>query len=214
MVFANRKEAGELLALEFKKRNLNSSQTLIVAVPRGGILVAKEIAAVFNFPLTVLVIKKIGAPNNSELAIGATASFGKPVLDRWLIADLNVSGDYLKKETVTKKKEAKAREKFLGVETDPERFRGRVVIVVDDGLATGQTAKLAAKVLRTFGVRKLILAVACAAPSVIEEMKKEYDEVICLQISPEFMAVGQFYRDFSPVEDEEVKEILAKYSYN
>ena len=112
MVFANRKEAGELLALEFKKRNLNSSQTLIVAVPRGGILVAKEIAAVFNFPLTVLVIKKIGAPNNSELAIGATASFGKPVLDRWLIADLNVSGDYLKKETVTKKKRRRRAKSF------------------------------------------------------------------------------------------------------
>src|SRR3989344_1039148 len=140
MVFANRSEAGELLAREFKKRNLNFSQTLIIAIPRGGILVAGEIAAALNSALTVLVIKKLGAPNNRELAIGATASFGKPVLDRWLIADLNVSGDYLKKETVTKKKEAKAREKFLGVETDPERFRGRVVIVVDDGLATGQTA--------------------------------------------------------------------------
>ena len=214
MVFANRSEAGELLAREFKKRNLNFSQTLIIAIPRGGILVAGEIAAALNSALTVLVIKKLGAPNNRELAIGATASFGKPVLDRWLIADLNVSGDYLKKEVATKKKEAKAREKFLGVEITGEKFRGKVAIVVDDGLATGQTAKMAAKVLRTFGVRKLILAVACAAPSVIEEMKKEYDEVICLQISPEFMAVGQFYRDFSPVEDEEVKEILAKYSYN
>ncbi len=213
MVFANRSEAGELLAHKFKKSNLDFSQTLIVAIPRGGVLVAREIASVLNSPLTVLVIKKLGAPNNRELAIGATASFGKPVLDRWLIADLNVSGDYLKKEVATKKKEAKAREKFLGVENTGEKFRGRVAIVVDDGLATGQTAKMAAKVLGTFGVRKLILAVACAAPTVIEEMKKEYDEVVCLEISPEFMAVGQFYRDFSPVEDAQVKEILARYSH-
>src|SRR3989338_11035499 len=146
MVFANRREAGELLAREVKKRNLNFSQTLIIAIPRGGILVAGEIAAALNSALTVLVIKKLGAPNNSELAIGATASFGKPVLDRWLIAELRVSGDYIKKEILKKKREARARGKFLGVKLEPEVFARKTVIVVDDGLATGQTAKMAAKI--------------------------------------------------------------------
>ncbi|OGD83218.1 hypothetical protein A3A54_02655 [Candidatus Curtissbacteria bacterium RIFCSPLOWO2_01_FULL_39_62] len=208
MVFADRHEAGEILARKLAKSNLDPSKTLIIAIPRGGILVAEEIATSLNAPLTVLVVKKLGAPANPELAIGATASFGKPVLDRWLMRDLDVSQEYIKKEVATKKKEAKAREKFLNIEIQIEKFKGKTAIVVDDGLATGQTAKMAAKVLKQFKVSKLILAVPCAAPSVINGLKKDYDEVICLEVSSEFMAVGQFYRDFSPVEDEEVKKIL------
>src|SRR3989344_5360351 len=169
MVFADRHEAGEILARKLAKSNLDPSKTLIIAIPRGGILVAEEIATSLNAPLTVLVVKKEGA---------------------------------------TKKKEAKAREKFLNIEIQIEKFKGKTAIVVDDGLATGQTAKMAAKVLKQFKVSKLILAVPCAAPSVINGLKKDYDEVICLEVSSEFMAVGQFYRDFSPVEDEEVKKIL------
>jgi len=210
MIFADRHEAGKKLSEKLSRQKRGSSKLVVVAIPRGGVVVGEEIALSLNLPLVVIVIKKIGAPANAELAIGATASFGAPVLDRWLVRDLNIGKDYIKKEVATKKKEAKSREKFLGIKLLPEKFKNKAVIVVDDGLATGQTAKMAARVLKRFKVSKIILAVPCAAPSVIEEMQKEYDRVLCLEVSGEFLAVGQFYRDFKPVDDGQVKEILAR----
>ena len=208
MIFADRIHAGQVLAQKLKnfKKDLNTA--IVVSIPRGGVVVGVQIAKVYKLPIFPLVIKKLGAPNNSELAIGATASFGKPVLDRWLIADLKVRSDYIKKEVLNKKREAKVREKFLGVKIEPDKFKGKVIIVVDDGLATGQTAKMAAKILKQLGSRKLILAVPCASSTVIEEIRKDYDEVICPHIRDDFAAVGQFYRNFRPVEDEEVKKLL------
>src|SRR3989344_2354806 len=206
MIFANRQHAGEVLARRLLKSKFDPGKSIVVAIPRGGIVVGQEIASLLKLSLFPLVIKKLGAPNNSELAIGATASFGKPVLDRWLIAELRVSGDYIKKEILKKKREARARGKFLGVKLEPEVFASKTVIVVDDGLGTGQTAKMAAKILKQFGARRLILAVGCAPTSVAGEVKKDYDEVVCPATREDFMAVGQFYRDFRPVEDEEVRE--------
>lgn len=209
MIFANRQHAGEVLAKRLLKFKFDLKKSVIAAIPRGGIIVGQEIARLLKIPLFPLVIKKLGAPNNSELAIGATVSFGKPVLDHWLIAKLGVSSDYVKKESLKKKREARAREIFLGVKLEPEVFANKAVIVVDDGLATGQTAKMAAKVLKQFGATRLILAVGCAPTSVAGEMKKDYREVVCPATSEDFMAVGQFYRDFRPVEDEKVKQLLA-----
>lgn len=208
MIFANRQHAGEVLARRLLKSKFDPEKSVVVAIPRGGIVVGQEIASLLKLSLFPLVIKKLGAPNNSELAIGATASFGKPVLDRWLIKDLGVSQDFLKKEIATKKKEAKSREKFLNITISPKKFFNKTAIVVDDGLATGMTCKMAAKVLRQFEVRKLILAIPCASPQAIELVKNDYDGVVCLEVNENLMAVGQFYRDFRPVEDEEVKEIL------
>ncbi|OGD86243.1 hypothetical protein A2164_00605 [Candidatus Curtissbacteria bacterium RBG_13_35_7] len=208
MIFKNRRQAGRLLAKKIARLKLNSRNGLIVAIPRGGVLVGDEISQKLKIPLSVLVVKKLGAPDNNELAIGATASFGKPVLDQWLIKDLKVSADYLKKEILKKKKEARSREKFLNVEILPEKYCGRNIIVVDDGLATGQTAKMAAKILSQFKIGRLILAIPCAAPTVVESIKSDYDEVICFEESADFYAVGQFYLDFRPVEDDDVKEIL------
>lgn len=208
MIFENRREAGEILAKEILEKKLDTKNCLVISIPRGGIIVGNVIASRLRLPHAVLVIKKLGAPYNSELAIGATASFGEPVLDRWLIKDLSISQKYLKKEIATKKKEAKAREKLLSVDVVPERFKKKIAIVVDDGIATGQTAKMAAKILRQLGVSKLILAVGCMPTANLEEIKKEFDEVICPCISSSFMAVGQFYRDFRPVEDSEARNIL------
>lgn len=209
MIYANRREAGEILAKKLSEKNLDLKNSIVCAIPRGGAVVANVISQKLNIPLTVLVVKKLGAPFNSELAIGATASFGKPVLDRWLIKDLDVSADFLKKEIATKKKEARSRENFLNVEIVPEKFKGKTIIVADDGTATGQTAKMAAKTLRQLAASKIILAVACAPPGVARELKKEYDEVVCGEVSANFIAVGQFYRDFRSVEDNEVKQILS-----
>lgn len=210
MIFANRKHAGEILAKRFSKLKLGRKKAIVAAIPRGGVIVGEVISRKLRIPLAVIVIKKLGAPDNPELAIGATASSGKPVLDRWLIADLKVSKDYLKKEIIKKRKEAASRERLLNIELSPSKFKGKVVIVMDDGLATGQTAKAAARIIQAFKPLRLILGVACASPSVIDLVKEDYDEVICPEISSDFWAVGQFYRDFKPVTDQEVKEILNK----
>jgi putative phosphoribosyl transferase len=208
MIFEDRYQAGELLAKKLRKLKLSPKKTVIAAIPRGGVVVAEAISAILSIPIICIVIKKLGAPYNPELAIGATASYGTPVVDRWLLADLGVSQDYLKKEIIKKKKEARAREKFLGQSFSNFQFEGKNVIVVDDGLATGQTSKAAAKIIRSFKPAKLILAVPCASPQAIELVKDDYDNVICVNIDENLMAVGQFFKDFRPIEDKEVKEIL------
>lgn len=212
MIFENREHAGRLLAVELSKLKLDKKSAVIAAIPRGGVAVGVVIAKELALPLTALVVKKLGAPTNPELAIGAIGSFGTPVLDRWLIAELGIRRDWLKREIRTKKREAAAREKFLGVTPSEDLFGDKVVIVVDDGLATGQTAKAAAKILRQLAASKLILAVPCAAPVTLDKLADNFDEIICLERDPSLEAVGQFYHDFRPVEDEEVKDILVQSS--
>lgn len=211
MIFKDRTNAGKLLAKELKKLKLDPKSTVTIAVPRGGVIVASEVARILKTPLLPVVVKKLGAPNNPELAIGATASFGPPVFDHWLIKELHISGDYLKGEIRNKKKEARNREKFLNTQLSEKDLKGKFVVVVDDGLATGQTARAAAKILKSLSPKELILAVPCAPPSAIDIVKGDYDKIVSLQISPDFQAVGQFYRDFRPIEDEEVKFILNKH---
>lgn len=209
MIFDDRNHAGKLLAEEISKLNLNLKEVVVAAIPRGGVVVGAAIAKELSIPLAVVVIKKLGAPTNPELAIGAVASHGAPVLDRWLISDLGVSNDFLTKEIRTKKKEALGRENFLGVSLGSYQLEAKVVVVVDDGLATGQTARAASKILRRYKVSQLILAVPCATPSTLELLKNDYDRIISLVKDPYLEAVGQYYRDFRPVEDSEVKELLA-----
>lgn len=210
MVFEDRRQAGELLCEKLKKLKLDPKKSIIAAIPRGGVIVAEAVSKKLSIPLGVIVIKKLSPPFNPELAIGATASFGKPILDRWLIADLKVSNDYLKKEIIKKRKEARAREKYLHQELSASKFKGKTVIVIDDGMATGQTARAAARIIRAFEPAKLILAVPCAPPATIDSVSEDYDKVICLQVDANLMAVGQFYGDFRPIEDQEVREILAR----
>jgi len=209
MIFNDRQHAGKILAQRLLKLKFNLKNTTVAAIPRGGVAVAVEVADLLGVSIFPLVIKKIGAPANSELAIGACASWGKPVWDRWLIADLKISADYLKKELLNKKREAQAREKFLDVKISPEKFKGKIVIVVDDGLATGQTVIAASKIIKTFQPKELILAIPCGSPAVIEKVEADYDKVICTEQSADYWAVGQFYKDFAPVSDEEVRQLLA-----
>lgn len=210
MVFNDRRHAGELLAKRLSKLKLDRKNTIVAAIPRGGVAVAVKVAETLGVAVYPLVIKKIGAPQNPELAIGACASWGKPVWDRWLIADLKISADYLKKELFNKKREAQTREKFLNIQILPEKFKDKIVVVVDDGLATGQTAVAAAKIIRSFGPKELILAVPCGSPAVLEKVEADYDKVVCIEQSADYWAVGQFYKDFAPVSDSEVKEMLFK----
>lgn len=207
MTFRDREQAGELLADEIAKLKLDPFEVVVAAIPRGGVVVGRALSRRLSVPLRVLVIKKLGASHNPELAIGATASFGKPVLDQWMIRDLKIDRDYLKQEVIKKKREAAAREKLLGASVLVGNVAGKTVVVADDGLATGQTARAAARILRQGGAGKIILAVPCSPPSTLASVKESFDEVICLA-QEEFGAVGEFYEDFSEVGEEEIRTIL------
>lgn len=213
VIFKNRQQAGGLLSKRLSKLKLDPKKSIICAIPRGGVMVADAVSQKLNLPLSVIIIKKLSAPQNPELAIGAVASHGAPVLDRWLIADLRVSADYLKKEIIKKRKEASSREKFLNTFFAKSKYQGKTVVIIDDGLATGQTAKAAAKIIKSQKVAKLILAVPCAPPSALDLVREDYDEIFYLESSKDFMAVGQFYGDFRPITEEEVKEILSKNKF-
>lgn len=208
MVFEDRYEAGDLLAEKLSKLKLPPNKAILAAIPRGGVVVASAISQKLKIPIVPVVVKKIPAPHNRELAIGATASFGKPTLDEFAISDLGVSGEYIRRQTHNKKKEARAREKFLGVNIDFKVFEGKNVIVIDDGLATGMSSKAAAKMLRSFEPARLVLAVPCASLFAIEVVEESFDEVVCLEATSDFMAVGQFYKNFEAVSDSEVREAL------
>lgn len=210
MRFNDRFQAGLALADKLSNFNLNSKNSVIAAIPRGGVVVAEAISQKLNIPIKAIVLKKLGAPHNSELALGAVSAFGKPVLDNWLIADLSVGKSYLRREINKKRREAIQREKFLNSQLNEKDFQNKTVIVVDDGLATGQTAKAAAKVLRGFRLSKVILAVGCASPATIDLVKDDFDEIICPVLDKNLQAVGQFYRDFSQVSDNQVKDILER----
>ncbi|MDO8486711.1 MAG: phosphoribosyltransferase family protein [Candidatus Curtissbacteria bacterium] len=207
-IFENREQAGKFLATEIGKLKLAPKKSIIAAIARGGVVVGQEVAKALKIPLKVLVIKKIGAPQNPELAIGAVSASGKSFLDYWFIRDLKVSQSFLKKEINKKRKEAQERENLLGIELKEADFRGKTAIIVDDGLATGASARAAAKVVRDFGTDKIILALPCGFPKELGKIKDDFDKVICLRASADFWAVGQFYRDFRPIEDEDVKTIL------
>lgn len=212
MIFEDRSQAGKLLGKKLASYPLNRSKTVVVGITRGGVPVALEVAKRFKVPLVPLVIKKLSAPQEVELAIGATASFGKPVLDQWLIADLNIGADYLKKETLKKRKEAKSLEKTLGSGLSKVNFKGREIILVDDGVATGQTMKAAAKILRELGAAKIILAAPCGFSEVVERIRDSFDDIVILTLDGMFGAVGQFYKDFGQVNTEELKKMLADFS--
>jgi len=208
MVFENRTQAGQLLAKRLASFKFDPKKTVVFGIPRGGVPVAYEASKFLKIPLEVIVVKKLGAPGNPELAIGATGSHGEPVLDRWLIADLGVTAQYIKKEVLKKKKEAKSLERILGIEFGKAKYGGKTAILVDDGLATGQTVKAAGKILKELGTDRIILAVPCGFDDILLQIKDNFDDVVFLVSEKYGGAVGQFYRDFGQVSTEQVKEIL------
>ncbi|MEM2899397.1 MAG: phosphoribosyltransferase family protein, partial [Thermoplasmata archaeon] len=178
--------------------------------PRGGVVIGYEVAKALGKPLDITIPRKIGAPGNPELAIGAISEDGSKFYDEFLINVLGVKEDYIREKEKEEMENIKERMKRLRGERAISELRDKIVILVDDGLATGYTAKAAINLIKSREPRKIVLAVPIAPRETVEELKHIVDEVVVLEIPDYFYAVGQGYVDFSQVTDEEVKGLLDK----
>lgn len=204
MIFSSRQEAGKLLAEKFVGREGNFH---VLAIPRGGVIIGAEIAQVLKCPLSLIITRKLGAPGNPELAIGATTSSGGLVLDRELVRKLKIPATYVEEEEMKQIAEARRREVVYSQALDPN-LTGKIVILTDDGIATGATVEAAIHAIRNKLPEKIILAIPVAPSSTIEELKVEVDELIALQAPDDFYAIGEFYLSFPQLTDEEVIKTL------
>jgi len=206
MLFKDRREAGQRLVQALQK--YQSEEPVILGLPRGGVIVAKEVAENLQAPLDVIVVRKIPAPGNPEFAIGAMAEDGVPVVNDRLIHQMGIDEYFL--SGLVEKEAEEVRRRIGKFRSGRPGFslKGRVVIIVDDGLATGSTAQAAADFVRRQGAKKVILAVPVGAGESVFLLKAHVDEVVCLEQPENFYAVGLWYENFSQVEDEEVIEAL------
>lgn len=205
-MFKNREEAGLKLSQKLSSYS-KKDNVLVLGIPRGGVITAKIVSEKLKLPLDVIVNRKIGSPREPELAIGAVGPKGYLVFDKALIRQIGVDKNWLKKEIKIKKEEVKEREKMFrkGRRWD---LKGKIVILVDDGVATGSTTEVSMKYLRAEKVKKLILAVPVAPRDTIKRLSVLVDKVVVLETPQGFRAVGQFYQDFPQVTDEEVIQLL------
>jgi putative phosphoribosyl transferase len=206
-IFRDRIEAGRQLADELLHYG-GRDHVLVLALPRGGVPVAAEVARRLALPLDVFVVRKLGVPGHEELAMGAIASGDVRVLNRDVIIALSVPAEVLESVTTTEREELARRERsYRGTRPAPE-VRGRTIILIDDGLATGATMRAAVAALRQQSAARIVVAVPVGAPSTCQELNEEADESICLFAPDSFIGVGQYYEDFSQTTDEEVRALL------
>jgi predicted phosphoribosyltransferase len=207
-LFRGRRDAGRLLATKLAAY-AHRPDVLVLALPRGGVPVAYEVARVLGVPLDVFIVRKLGVPGYEELAMGAVATGGVRVLNKQIVERLGIPDSLIEAVAAREKKELARRERLYREGRPPPDIRGRTVILVDDGLATGATMQAAVEALRQQQPARIVVAVPTASPETCEEMKTKADEVICA-ITPEpFYAFGVWYQDFSQTTDEEVRDLLA-----
>jgi putative phosphoribosyl transferase len=196
--FADRHDAGRQLAA--KLLAYKDARPVVLALPRGGVSVGYEVARRLHAPLDIILVRKIGAPLQPELAIGAIVE-GDPVerfINRELVADLRVPASYIEEEIACEKREIERRRSLYFEDRRPIAVRGRTAIVVDDGIATGATMRAALAAVRRRGPSRLVLAVPVAPAHTIEDLHDAADDIVCLMACEDFGAIGFFYRDFDP----------------
>jgi predicted phosphoribosyltransferase len=207
--FPNRAEAGRLLAEKLAKY-AGRDDVIVLGLPRGGVPVAYEVARALGVPLDVFIVRKLGVPGFEELAAGAIASGGVRVLNDDVVRALPNASEIIELITAREAAELERRESSYRNGRPPPELRDRVVILIDDGLATGATMRAAIAALRQRGVAKIVVAVPVGAPDTCRELEAVADETVCV-VAPEFFrAVGQYYEDFAQTTDEEVRDLLVR----
>jgi predicted phosphoribosyltransferase len=204
MIFQNRTEAGKLLAKKLVMMKID--QPIIYGIPRGGLVVANEISNALKAPLSAIITRKIGHPNNPEYAIGAIAEDGDLILspEAQIISQV-----WLNKKIKEKKEEAKKRREYILMNQEPLLAENKTAIIVDDGLATGLSMKLAIKEIKHLKPKRIIIAVTVAASEIVNQIKKEGCELVALEIPKIFLgAIGNYYKSFEQVSDEEARKIF------
>lgn len=205
--FRDRTEAGQLLASKLLAY-ADRGDTLVLALPRGGVPVAYEVAMRLNAPLDVFIVRKLGVPGHEELAMGAIASGGTRVLNDDVVRSLRVPPAVIERVAELEYAELERRERAYRRDRPPPDVRGKAAILVDDGLATGASMHAAAVALRGMGPARIVAAVPVAAHQTCDQFRDQVDEIVCAVTPRPFHAVGQWYEDFSQTSDEEVQDLL------
>lgn len=205
--FVNRTEAGKLLATRLT-RYAGRKDTIVLALPRGGVPVAFEIARALGAPIDVFLVRKLGLPGQEELAMGAIASGGVRVLNKDVVGYLNVPERTIDAVARKEQQELERRELLYRGDSPPCEVRGRTVILVDDGLATGSTMRAAIGALKKLEPGRIVVAVPVAPPHTVDQLDQEVDEVVCILKPEDFDGVGRWYQDFSQTTDQEVRSLL------
>lgn len=209
MLFRDRTDAGRELAAELG-HYAGRDDVIVLALPRGGVPVGYEVAEALGVPLDVFLVRKLGVPGQEELAMGAIASGGVRVLNDRVIQMARPSDAEIERVAAEEGRELVRREREYRGDRPPPAVRGKTVILVDDGLATGSTMRAAVAALRRLGPARVVVAVPVGAPETCEEFAGEADEAVCAQEPDPFYAVGRWYADFSPTTDEEVRALLGR----
>jgi len=207
--FANRVEAGRALAAELRAYR-GEPDVFVLGLPRGGVPVAYQVAEELNAPLDVFLVRKLGVPGHEELAMGAIASGGLRVLSRQLIESLAIPPEIVDEVTERELAELRRREVAYRGDRPLAEIVGRTVILIDDGLATGSSMRAAAAAVRKQAPRRVVVAVPVAPTETCDALRREVDELVCLETPEPFFAVGMWYADFSETSDAEVRELLER----
>jgi putative phosphoribosyl transferase len=208
-LFHDRVDAGRQLA-ERLTAYAGRPDVLVLALPRGGVPVAYEVAQALGAPMDVFLVRKLGLPGHEELAMGAIATGGVRVLNRELVSELRIPDRIIDAVTAREERELTRREREYRGERPAPAVAGRTVILVDDGLATGSTMRAAAEALREEGAARLVVAVPVGPIETCEEFRSEVDEIVCGLMPEPFSGVGRWYEDFSQTSDEEVRDLLER----
>ncbi|MCD6483264.1 MAG: phosphoribosyltransferase [Candidatus Aenigmarchaeota archaeon] len=209
MIFSNRKEAAKELSKVLSELIEDNENTIVIGIPRGGVILSYEIAKELGIKFSIVVVKKIPSPHDPELGIGAIAQDGTIVINDDLVLELGVGKLYIDEVVKRLKKEINKRLEFYGIEkSNLKKMKGKNVIIVDDGIATGATMEAAIRAIKKNKPRKIIVATPVAQKDVLEKLSKLVDKIVCINEVEMLGAVGMFYIDFAQVDDEEVKKLI------